>query len=84
MGSFLQDNAVEIISQEMVTDMQSSFGNSFLDLSGYSMAKRAAENCFRKTGLNPTDVDVLEVHDCFSCNEVSNNRYSFCKQSPIQ
>ncbi len=62
---------MEIIAQEMVTDLPSSFGDSFLDLSGYSMAKKAASQCYRKTGLNPTDVDVLEVHDCFSCNEVN-------------
>ncbi len=65
-----QDNAVEIIAQEMVTDLPSSFGDSFLDLSGFSMAKKAAEQCYAKTGLHPKDVDVLEVHDCFSCNEV--------------
>ena len=55
----------------MVTDMPSSFGESFIDLSGFSMAKRAAHQCFVKSGLTPNDVDVLEVHDCFSCNEVS-------------
>ena len=66
----LQKNAVEILAQEMVTDLPSSFGKSFIDLSGFSMAKRAAAKCFSRSGLSPTDVDVLEVHDCFSCNEV--------------
>jgi len=66
----LQKNAVEILAQEMVTDLPSSFGKSFIDLSGFSMAKRAAAKCFSRSGLSPTDVDVLEVHDCFSCNEL--------------
>ncbi|XP_065057864.1 sterol carrier protein 2-like isoform X2 [Rhopilema esculentum] len=66
----LQKNAVEIVAQEMVTDLPSSFGKSFIDLSGYSMAKQAARQCYSSSGLSSTDVDLLEVHDCFSCNEM--------------
>ncbi|XP_033738567.1 non-specific lipid-transfer protein-like [Pecten maximus] len=66
----LQHHAVEIIAQHMVTDMDSSFGRSFQDLSGYGMAKEAAKRCYQDSGLTPDDVDVLEVHDCFSCNEL--------------
>lgn len=33
------------------------------------MTKRAAQKCFEKAGLKPTDVDVIELHDCFSVNE---------------
>lgn len=36
---------------------------------GYDMTKRAAQKCFEKAGLKPTDVDVIELHDCFSVNE---------------
>lgn len=35
-----------------------------------SMAKKAADKCYEDSGLGPQDVDVLEVHDCFSCNEL--------------
>ncbi|XP_067937943.1 sterol carrier protein 2-like isoform X2 [Watersipora subatra] len=66
----MQARAVEIIAQHMVTDMQSSFRKSFMDLSGFSMAKKAAEQCYQDSGLTAQDVDVLEVHDCFSCNEL--------------
>ncbi|XP_059175919.1 sterol carrier protein 2-like [Physella acuta] len=66
----LQDKAVEILAQNMVTDLPSSFEKSFIELSGFSMAKLAAEKCYAETGLKPDDVDVLEVHDCFSCNEL--------------
>lgn len=34
------------------------------------MTKKAAEECFEKAGLKPTDVDVIELHDCFSVNEL--------------
>lgn len=33
------------------------------------MTKNAAQKCFEKAGLKPTDVDVIELHDCFSVNE---------------
>ncbi|KAH9500674.1 sterol carrier protein 2 [Bulinus truncatus] len=66
----LQDRAVEILSQHMVTDLPSSFEKSFISLSGFDMAKKAAEKCYSETGLTPKDIDVLEVHDCFSCNEL--------------
>jgi len=34
------------------------------------MTKKAAEKCFEKAGLKPKDVDVIELHDCFSVNEL--------------
>lgn len=55
----------------MVTDLPSSFEHSFLDLAGVAMARKAASDCYRSSGLTPYDVNVIEVHDCFSCNEVS-------------
>uniref|UniRef100_A0A2C9JSB8 Thiolase N-terminal domain-containing protein n=1 Tax=Biomphalaria glabrata TaxID=6526 RepID=A0A2C9JSB8_BIOGL len=66
----LQDRAVEILSQNMVTDLPSSFEKSFMNLSGYSMARKASEKCYTETKLTSKDIDVFEVHDCFSCNEL--------------
>ena len=55
----------------MVTDTPSSLqGDSYINLSGFDMAKRAAEIVYANAGLEPKDVDVLEVHDCFSCAEL--------------
>ena len=34
------------------------------------MAKKAAEAVYKKAGLTPQDVDVVELHDCFSANEL--------------
>lgn len=34
------------------------------------MTKRAAEEIYRKTGYRPDNIDVIELHDCFSCNEL--------------
>ncbi len=37
---------------------------------GYDMAKKAADAVYRKSGLGPNDVQVIELHDCFSANEL--------------
>ncbi|PSN52023.1 Non-specific lipid-transfer protein [Blattella germanica] len=37
---------------------------------GYDMTKTAADRLFGKTQYSPQDVDVVELHDCFSANEL--------------
>lgn len=34
------------------------------------MTQTAARKCFEAAGLRPSDVDVVELHDCFSANEL--------------
>lgn len=34
------------------------------------MTKTAADRLFAKTNTKPQDVDVVELHDCFSANEL--------------
>ncbi|KAK7601280.1 hypothetical protein V9T40_008721 [Parthenolecanium corni] len=64
-------NAVEILGIEMTTDLPSTFADkSCLKVVGYDMTKLAAERLFTKTNKLPTDVDVVELHDCFSANEL--------------
>ncbi|KAM9501836.1 sterol carrier protein 2 [Clarias gariepinus] len=67
----LENKAVEIIAQEMVTDLSTTFEeNSCIKMVGYDMTRLAAKKCFESAGLKPADVDVIELHDCFSANEL--------------
>ncbi|XP_057319332.1 sterol carrier protein 2-like [Microplitis mediator] len=67
----LQNQAVEILAMEMTTDTPSTFAEkSSIKLVGYDMTKLAAEKVFASVPYNPTDVDVIELHDCFSANEL--------------
>lgn len=66
----LQDQAVELAAITMVTDMASTFEKSAIDLVGYQMSKKAAHQVYEKSGLTADDVDVIELHDCFSANEL--------------
>jgi len=67
----LQKQAVEIAGQAMVTDMKSTFDEkSCIKLVGSDMTRKAAEKVYQQSGLGPENVDVVELHDCFSTNEM--------------
>jgi acetyl-CoA acyltransferase len=67
----LWEQAVEIAGQAMVTDMPSTFEErSSIKIVGYDMSKQAAEQAYEEAGVGPEDVDVVELHDCFSANEL--------------
>ena len=68
----LWDQAVEIAGQSMVTDMSSSFDEDAdcMTIVGYDMSKEAARQAYEEAGISAADVDVCELHDCFSANEL--------------
>lgn len=67
----LERKAVEILGLEMTTDPPSSFNDgSMIKVIGYDMTKLAADRLFAKCRCSPQDVDVIELHDCFSTNEL--------------
>lgn len=66
----LWDRAVEIVGQAMTTDGPDTFDGSDRGLVGYHFAKRAAEQAYEQSGLGPEDVQVVELHDCFSTMEL--------------
>ncbi|MFB7721656.1 MULTISPECIES: lipid-transfer protein [unclassified Nocardia] len=66
----LAAQAVEIVGQTMTTDFQSTFDGSAKNLIGYDMNVQAAEKVYAQAGLGPEDFQVIELHDCFSANEL--------------
>ncbi len=67
----LIDQAVEIIGMSMRTDFPSSFDSgSDMKYVGFDMSKAAANDVYEQSGYGPADVDVIELHDCFSANEM--------------
>lgn len=60
-----------IRGQAMTTDFATTFDNtSFMKLVGYDMSKQAADSVYEQAGVAPEDIDVVELHDCFTANEV--------------
>ncbi len=56
----------------MATDPASSLeGGSCIRIVGGEMTKTAAARALKQAKVDVKDVKVLELHDCFSANEVS-------------
>jgi acetyl-CoA acetyltransferase len=67
----LQAKAIEILGMAMTTDFKSTFDEkSCIKLVGSDMTKKAAAKVYEQSGFGPENVDVVELHDCFSCNEM--------------
>ena len=67
----LWDRAVEVVAQAMVTDFRSTFDSeSCINLVGYEISREAARRVYEAAEVMPDDVDVIELHDCFSANEL--------------
>jgi sterol carrier protein 2 len=62
-------NAVEIVGQAMTTDSEETH-TSLINLVGADMTRRAAKQVYEIAGIGPEDVQVVELHDCFTPNEV--------------
>jgi len=62
---------VWIAAQNMTTDYDSSFKeDSMIKMVGFDMAKECAKKVYDQAGLGPSDVRVIELHDCFTSNEI--------------
>ncbi|AQV98597.1 lipid-transfer protein [Cupriavidus necator] len=62
---------VQIVAQSMTTDPVESFDPpSLISYAGFHMAKAAAQKVYEKAGVDPRDVRVCELHDCFAHNEL--------------
>eukprot|EP01100_Stratorugosa_tubuloviscum_P003634 TRINITY_DN1883_c0_g4_i1.p1 TRINITY_DN1883_c0_g4~~TRINITY_DN1883_c0_g4_i1.p1 ORF type:complete len:545 (-),score=224.42 TRINITY_DN1883_c0_g4_i1:131-1765(-) len=77
----LKSSAVEILAMTMATDQQNSFTDSCINVVGYDMSRRAALNAYQQASIGPNDIQVIELHDCFSCNElITYEALGLCKQ----
>jgi acetyl-CoA acetyltransferase len=67
----LWSHAIEIAGMAMTTDFDSTLSEkSCIKLIGQDMTRKAAEKVYQQAGLGPENVDVIELHDCFSTNEL--------------
>ncbi len=65
------DQSVRIRAQAMGTDTPVTFeAKDMREVVGFSMARRTAEQVYEASGVAPSDLDVIELHDCFAQNEL--------------
>lgn len=60
---------VEIVGQAMATDTEKTWEDPIMVI-GSDMTRRAAAQVYEQAGIGPEEVDVIELHDCFTPNEV--------------
>jgi acetyl-CoA acetyltransferase len=62
---------VVIAAQAMTTDRNSSFDERDMrKVVGYDMTRDGAAKVYEAAGIGPEDIDVVELHDCFTANEL--------------
>lgn len=65
------DTSVVIKAQAMTTDTPSTFEtDDMMRVVGYDMTAAAAKQVYEAAGVGPEDLDVVELHDCFTANEL--------------
>lgn len=66
----LKDQAILIAGQCLATDAPSAYDGSAINLMGYEMTRKAAQTAMSEADVQPKDIKVCELHDCFSTNEM--------------
>lgn len=76
---------VYIAAQAMTTDYPSSFQDSMIKMVGFDLAASAAKKVYEQAGVGPEDVDVVELHDCFTANELlTYEAIGLCKEGEAE
>ncbi|QHE94802.1 lipid-transfer protein [Pandoraea fibrosis] len=64
------DATVTIAGMGLTTDSPDSFGSgSMMNVVGAGMTRSAAALAYSEAGIDVDDIDLVELHDCFSPNE---------------
>lgn len=62
------DRDIRVLSSEVATDTISLTQRE--DLTSFKATKIASQNAYKEAQIDPKDIDILEVHDCFTINEL--------------
>lgn len=62
--------AIRLRAIALTSDSAESFDGSAIHAVGASMTRAAARKCYEAAAIAPEDVDVVELHDCFTANEI--------------
>jgi sterol carrier protein 2 len=68
---YLKKQAIQIAGQSLATDTPTLFETkSAIELIGSDMTRQAAAAAYKQAAISPRDVSVVELHDCFTTNEM--------------
>ena len=63
-----QKKTIHVLATEVATDTISLKNRKYLD--GIEATQIAGEKAFHKAGITPHDIQIAELHDCFSIAEL--------------
>jgi acetyl-CoA acyltransferase len=73
--------AIEIRGMAMGTDRTEDFARGRIGMIGMGMTERTAKKVYEMSGIGIHDVQVVELHDCFSTNElITYEGLGMCKE----
>ncbi|MDP1026991.1 lipid-transfer protein [Sphingomonas sp. KR1UV-12] len=65
------DAGVEIVAQALTTDLPGTFEDGgMMRVVGHDMTREAARQVYEAAGIGPEDIQAVELHDCFTPNEL--------------
>ena len=65
------DTTVALVGQGCGSDKAEYFSGDPLDVMFRALSRDAANAAYESAGIGPEDVDVIELHDCFTSNELA-------------
>ncbi len=67
------------------SDKAEYFTGDPLDITFKALSKQAAELAYEDAGVGPEDIDVIELHDCFTSNEaITYGALGLCAEDEIE
>jgi sterol carrier protein 2 len=64
------DARVRIAGQALTSDTPESFTGDMRHVIGFDIVADAAQKAYGQAGIGPDDIPVVELHDCFTTNEL--------------
>lgn len=62
---------VRLVGRGWSSDRRAYFNGGVLDVMFQALSRDAAAAAYDDAGLKPEDIDVIELHDCFTSNELA-------------
>ncbi len=76
---------IRLIGAGWCSDKKEYFENDPLDIMFRALSREAGRQAYEKAGIGPEDVDVVELHDCFTSNEaITYEALGLCESADVE